>query len=279
MVLLIHLILLFLFMVNPFPDLITQLLPEPQASLLMGMIFGVRESLPKTLYQDLITTGTIHIVALSGQNITILTGFISALTLSLGRKISILVTVLAIVAFVWFVGGEPSVVRAAIMGSMQLLSIYFGKRYWSLLSLLLASLVMLLVNPAWIDEVSFQLSFLATLGIILFGQTKPLKPASVFAELKHDFRANLRLSLVAQLATLPVIVTRFHRVSLIAPLTNILIAPIIAPVMMWGMVAVSISLFSLPLALLAAWVVWVPLSYLVWIVSWTARIPYASISF
>src|SRR3989338_8087128 len=107
-------------MYNPFVEVINQVLPEPQAGLLNGILFGIRARLPKDLYEGLITTGTVHIVALSGQNIAILTKIISEVTLTLGRKVSSLLTVASVVGFVAFVGAEPTIVRAAIMGSLSL---------------------------------------------------------------------------------------------------------------------------------------------------------------
>lgn len=131
-------------MYNPFLAVINSLLPEPQASLLNGILFGIKASMPKAFYNALITTGTLHIIALSGVNITILINLISRGTLWLGKKISILLTICLIALFVWFVGFQPSIVRAAIMGFFSLLSIYFGRQNWGLLSLFLAAGIMLL---------------------------------------------------------------------------------------------------------------------------------------
>src|SRR3989338_6680466 len=152
--------------ISNFSSIINSTLPEPQASLLNGILFGVRGSMPFDFYQALITTGTLHIIALSGMNITILINLTAKATLFLGRRISIIVTICLIALFVMFVGAGPTIVRAAIMGSLSLIAIYFGRVYFSLLSLIMASLVMLLFYPDLIGNISFQLSFLATLGII-----------------------------------------------------------------------------------------------------------------
>ena len=122
-------------MTNPFIEVINQVLPEPQASLLNGILFGIKAHFPKELFEALITTGTIHIIALSGQNISILTAIVSKMTLPFGRKLSCLLTVAGVVGFVIFVGVEATTIRAAIMGSLSLLAIYFGRKNWSLLSL------------------------------------------------------------------------------------------------------------------------------------------------
>ncbi len=144
-------------MANPFADAISSLLPEPQASLLNGMVFGIRSSLPKSLYQDLITTGTVHMIALSGMNISILTALIGKITHPLGRKLSIVFTILCIAGFVLFVGPSPSIIRAAIMAGIALTATLLGRQYWPYFALVLSALVMLAVQPLLIVDVSFQL--------------------------------------------------------------------------------------------------------------------------
>src|SRR3990170_8333770 len=154
-------------MINPFIGIINSLLPEPHASLLNGILFGVRSTMPKSLYNALITTGTLHIIALSGMNITILVNLMARITLFMGRKVSILLTTCLIVIFVLFVGASPTIVRAAIMGSLSLLSVYFGRLNYGLLTLFIAAGIMILFNSSLVNNLSFQLSFFATFGIIL----------------------------------------------------------------------------------------------------------------
>jgi competence protein ComEC len=266
-------------MYNPFIFTINQILPEPQAGLLNGILFGTKANLPKDFYQNLITTGTIHIIALSGQNIAILTRLISDVTIIFGRKISGLLTIFGVIFFVIFVGLEPTIVRAAIMASLSLLSVYFGRQNWSLLGLILAAMTMLVINPAWVTNLSFQLSFLATFGIILFGSSKQSKIKSWQQELLRELKISLKLTLAAQIFTLPVILYQFHRVSIVTPLTNILIGWVIAPIMILGFAVSILGLIFLPIGQLVGFVVWVPLTYLVEVVNLTAKIPFASIKF
>jgi len=267
-------------MVNPFLDVINQILPEPQASLLSGILFGVKTALPKDLYQALITTGTIHITALSGQNISILTRIVSECTLPLGRKISIWITVATICLFIWFVGFEPTIIRAAIMGSLALFAVYFGRKNWSLLTLILAAVIMLLMNWSWITSVSFQLSFFATLGIILFSAKSSAMPTKTLKdEIKRELKLNLRTTLSAQVFTLPLIFYYFHQISFIAPITNTLIGSFIAPIMTLGLLAALVGRLFLPLGVMLGWLVWVPLTIVIQLVQITAQIPFASIAF
>lgn len=267
-------------MANPFLSVVNQLLPEPHASLLNGMLFGTKATMTKEFYHSLQSTGVLHIIALSGTNISILIDVAAKCTFFLGKRLSILATLLFISGFVWFVGASPSVVRAAIMGGMGLGAIYFGKAEWSIFSLFVASGIMLGIHPGWLGDISFQLSFLATLGIILANtwmSKKPtftLKNESVFA-----FKENLVMTLVAQLFTLPVILYNFHQISFIAPITNILVGWVVQPIMVLGMVIVLLGIIWQPLAILPAWVTWVPLSYFISVVQVLAKVPGASVSF
>lgn len=267
-------------MINPFVPVINSLLPEPQASLLNGILFGVKATMPGGFYQALVTTGTLHVIALSGMNISILVNLIARLTMFLGRKYSSLVSIGLIVIFVWFVGASPSVVRAAIMGSLTLIAVYFGRQSWGLLSLFLTAGIMLLVKFSLASDLSFQLSFLATLGIIMANRMFVRKPKkTLLSEVKNIFKQNLMLTLSAQLFTLPVILINFHRLSLIAPLTNLLVEWAIQPIMVMGFVVAIMGWIWLPLGFIPAWIAWVPLTYFITIVEWLAKIPGASVSF
>lgn len=265
-------------MENPFLAVIFQVLPEPHASLLGGMLFGSKSAmLPSDLKELLINTGTIHIVALSGQNISILIRLFSEATLWLGRRISLLLSFVGIVGFIFLVGGEPTLIRAAIMGSISLIAVYFGRQSWSLLSLVLAAGIMLIIFPGWIDTISFQLSFAATLGIILL-VPEIRSQGKGYKQIITETKQALYITLAAQLFTLPIIVVHFERVSLIAPLTNVLISWTIMPLMVFGLILSIIGILSLTLAQIVGWICWGLLSYLLLIVELTAQLPFASIN-
>ncbi len=262
---------------NPFIPIISHILPEPHAGLLNGILFGVKSSIPPDLYQALITSGTIHIVALSGQNISILVRIVSEATLFGGRKFSIIATFLLIFGFLVLVGREPTIIRAAIMGCLSLLAVYFGKKEWSLLSLILAASTMLIYNPDWIDDISFQLSFLATLGIIVLAGKIEVQAKGLINEIIRETKINLKTTLAAQIFTLPLIFIYFKRISLVAPLSNILIGWTITPIMTIGIFMILVSLIWLPLGAILGWANWALISYLMFIIKITAAIPFASL--
>lgn len=266
-------------MINSILAVIGQILPEPQASLLVGMVFGAKASLPKSFYDSLIATGTVHIVVLSGQNISILTTIISRMTLAFGRRISLMLTVVTMVGFILLVGVQAPVVRAAIMASFSLLAVYFGKQSWSLLGLFWAAVLMLLINPAWFFDLSFQLSFLATLGIILFGGAMKNKShLNLLNEIKSEFLLILRTSLAAQILTIPLIAFHFGRISLVAPLANVLVGWTVAPIMSLGLLTVAAGVVSLPLGRVVGLFAWVLLSFFIKAIELIVLIPFASIA-
>lgn len=266
--------------VGSFTSVINQLLPEPHAGLLAGISFGIKATLSKNLTNDLIKTGTLHIVALSGMNISIVASLVSLTLLRfISRRTTSLLTIGMILSFVWFVGISPSAIRAAIMGSLSLLAVILGRANWPIFTWILAVSSMLLLNPLWIGDLSFQLSALATLGIILFGGQKNAHVTyrqGSFGWLKNFLTDDLRVTLAAQVFTIPIILANFHRISLVSPLSNVLIGWTIGPLTVAGWMVAVLGTIWLPLGQVVAWVVWVPLQYLLTIVSWTAQIPFAS---
>ena len=299
------------FTVTGLTSVINQLLPEPHAGLLAGILFGTKATFSPELYQELVQTGTLHIVALSGMNITLVAGFFSGILLWVfSRRVASLLTILGVGLFVLFVGPSPSVTRAAIMGSLSLLAVVFGRQNWAILSWMLAVGIMLLLNFSWLFDVSFQLSALATLGIILFGRqnqaaevgvhfssTPPSPspanhptPSSTGVALSKNARLpaakaliwrlaanNLNLTLAAQVFTIPLILIHFHRISLISPVSNLLIGWTLAPVTILGWLTAVLGWIFLPLGQLVAWIDWVFLQYLLTAVSLTSKIPFASL--
>ena len=300
--------------VASFASLINQILPEPHAGLLAGILFGTKATLSKELVAALTTSGTLHIVALSGMNITILSSLVNVTLLRVvNRRIGSVVTILLIIGFILFVGPSPSVIRAGIMGGISLLAIIFGRQTWGLLSWMLAVSTMLLLNPSWITDLSFQLSALATLGMILFGSSvgeaaqvarpnsevlrsvgspsAPPAPTAVNLNLYglpaaitplwqlvwRVVRDNLRLTLAAQVFTIPLIFWHFHRMSLISPLANVLIGWVLQPLTVLGLLAAIGGWIFLPLGQVLGWVTWALLQYVIVVVEWTARVPGASI--
>ncbi len=264
---------------NRIVTIIEQILSEPHSSLLKGILLGSKANFSPELYQALISTGTVHLIAASGQNISIVTRVVSDISLRWGRRVSLAVTLASIMVYAILVGGDPPIIRASIMGSFSLLAVYFGRQNWSLLSLFWAGILMYIINPAWIATLSFQLSFLSTLGIILLAGTAYSKPKTFIEELKKELVLNLKVTLAAQLFTLPILVTTFRELSLISPVTNLLVGWLIGPIFILGGLATIFGLLYLPAGQLAGWLLWPLLSFVIRVIELTARIPYAVFEF
>lgn len=265
-------------------SIVVRSLSEPHAGVLLGILFGTKATLSQSFKESLLSTGTIHIIALSGMNISLLVTFVQLLLLRFfKRSVANMGAIVVIIGFIYIVGLSASVVRAAIMGCIALLAANFGRKNIPLYTLFLAVIVMLLLNPPWVTDIGFQLSFFATLGIILFAKKEntivEYQSNSRISRAYRFIEDDLRVTLAAQVFTIPLVLFQFHRLSLIAPIANILIGWLVAPIMITGFVMIGLGLIWLPLAQLVGLVSWVLISTLMTLVDLTSQVPFASISF
>jgi competence protein ComEC len=207
-------------------------IPEPEAALGAGILLGVRSGIAPEIADAFATAGLTHVVAISGWNIAIVAALVAAGVRPLerrpgGRWLSSGAAALAVAGYVVLTGASPSVVRAALMAGAMLVARLGGSRAHAASALALAALVMLLTAPSVLWDVGFQLSALATLGLIWFGTGMEAR----LAGLPGWLREPVALTLAAQLTTLPVVVANFERLSLVAPLANVVVVPIVPLVM------------------------------------------------
>lgn len=254
-------------MVESCAAVISSYLPEPHASLLNGIIFGIPLKASPLFYGQLKTVGLLHLVVLSGSNIAILVNIIGNLTRFLPKRASLLVSIVSISAFTLFVGPQPPVIRAAIMGSLGLISTLFGKKATALISLIVSVLIVALLKKEWLGSLSFQLSVAATLGIV------------IFAAKAKGWKGELRTSLAAQAFTAPLIFLTFREISLISPVATLLVSFLIAPLMIFGALTTVTGLVWHSLGLLPALICFALLQYMVGVVRLLARIPFIYFSF
>lgn len=217
-----------------------QVMPEPQSSLLAGILIGEKQSLDPDFKKALINTSTIHMVVVSGQNLSMLAGFLLTLAPWIGRKKTIVGTIAILVGYSILTGLQVPVIRAAFMSIMSLLGWLINREVNALKVLIYSALLMLILNPTWIDSISFQLSFMATVGVMVLAPELHKADRWLPDFIKGDFW----VSLSAQLLTLPIIAINFHRVSIVGLLSNLLVLWTIAPVMITGIVSVIVALFS-----------------------------------
>lgn len=266
---------------------IYRIFPDPEASLLAGILLGVDTGLTQELQQAFKDTGTAHIIAISGFNMSIIAGmFVILFSRFLGPRRGALLAVLGIILYTVLVGGGAAVVRAAIMGSLALFARQVGRRQFALNTLLAVALLMTLWNPLYVWDVGFQLSFFATLGLILYAEpfsqfahriiTKyfPASSAERLAQLFSDF---VLLTLAAQLTTIPIMAYHFQRISLVSFIANPFILPAQPAVMILGGLAVLLSLVWFPLGQIAGWVAWPFVVYTIRIVELFGQVPHGTL--
>jgi competence protein ComEC len=268
-------------------ETIARLFPEPSASLLTGILLGIETRIPDALLQDFNTTSTTHIIAISGFNIAIVAAAIGSVTRRpLGTYRSALVSIFAIAVYTLLVGADAAVVRAAIMGSISLIAIIAGRQTYALASLAAAGLLMTLWNPLLLWDVGFELSFAATLGLVLLVRPWEAGVRALLARRVSEERAAslvrllsdpLFVTMSAQLAVWPITLYYFRRLSLVSPLTNFLIIPAQPAVMIVGGLATILGALNPLLGQPVAWVAWLFLTYTIRVVELTARLPLTSI--
>ncbi len=261
--------------------------PDPEASLLAGILLGVESGISSEVREAFNDTSTTHIIAISGFNITILAAIVIALTgRMLGMRRGAIAAGLVIALYTVLVGADAAVVRAAIMGGLVLFARYLGRTALALASLAAAAIVMTIVNPLVLWDVGFQLSFAATLGLVLYAE--PIKDwfvriAGRWLEQAQARRLSVPVgefvlfTFAAQVTTLPLTVYYFQRLSLVAFLTNPVVLPAQPPLMMLGGLAMVAGMIWLPLGQVVAWIAWPFPAFTIRAIDWFAEFPSAAI--
>jgi len=262
-----------------FTNVINHYLPEPHASLLNGILFGISLKTTKEFYEQLKIVGLLHLVVISGINITILASIVTQITQLFSKKISILITMLTIIFFVLFVGIQAPILRAAFMSILTFVAYYTGRKNYSLYTLFLSFIFSLLLFPKWLKTISFQLSYAATLGIILFGEKNLKKSENSFINFYNQIKADFKTSLAAQIFTVPIIFIYFKQISLIAPIANVMVSFLVPFLMVLGFLTAILGKINFYLGLPFAWVCYLILSYIVWVVETLSKIPGIFIKF
>ena len=265
-----------------------RLLPSPQAPLLAGILLGIDDELPANIQEDFNRTGTAHIIAISGSNLIIIMKVVlSLLTPLLGIRRARLATVASVTAYTAFVGGDPAVARAAIMGCLALFAAQTGRKAHGITSLAFAVWLMSLHNPAVLWDVGFQLSAAATAGLVLFGDSftgaleallRLLLPGETARKVTGWLAEPVAISLAAQIATTPLALIYFGNLSLAALLANALVVSVQPYIMIFGWLTLVTAMAAEPLGNILAWSVWLPLTYTLAVVRWLAGFSWASVS-
>ena len=165
------------------------------------------------------------------------------------------------------------------MSILTFVAYYTGRKNYSLYTLFLSFIFSLLLFPKWLKTISFQLSYAATLGIILFGEKTIKKSDNNFINFYHQIKADFKTSLAAQIFTAPIIFIYFKQLSLIAPIANVMISFLVPFLMVLGFLTAILGKINFFLGLPFAWVCYLILNYIVWVVETLSKIPGIFIKF
>ena len=261
-------------------------LPEPRASLAQALLLGIRGGLPSELREDLAKTGTTHLIAISGLHVGILVGLVSLASAALlGRRgqIYIVIPLLFVWVYAVLTGFSPPVARAAIMASLYLWAIFLGRQRSGLTALSAAAALMVIVDPDLLEEVSFQLSFLAMAGLLLLGPwfragglrlvARYWEPVGISSGIVKFFVEASAISLAVILATFPIVGFNFQFLSPVGLPATVFVLPAL-PLALVSSLAVAVAgIFSETAGQILAWGTWPWLSWMTGVIRAFAWVP------
>lgn len=253
-----------------------QVFIEPFASLVLGIILGVKR-VSRELLDNFNTVSISHIIVISGYNLSVIVDFLKKVFQNFSRRISFWLPLLGITSFTFLVGAEAPVVRATIMAGVLLFAKKKGRKANGVFMLLFAAFIMVILNPFLLMyDVGFQLSFLATLGLILIsekilGLVKKIKIPFVLSEA-------LASTVAAQIFILPLMIYYFGRLSLVAPLANVLVLPVVPFIMFSSFAVIVLGFLSLEFARFLSVIPGQSISYIINVANYFSRFSWASVS-
>lgn len=259
---------IFLDLRDHFANRITRFVRAPTSSLALGYLLGSKSALDEQLNSELALVGLSHIVVASGANLSILVGFTRRLFGKVSRFASFFVSLSLVLGFVLMVGFSPSLVRAGLVTLCSLLAWYYGKQWQTWRLLLLVSAITLILNPFYLIDLGWLLSFSAFAGILICA---PIFTEYFYGDIKINFlRQALIETVSATFLCLPILLYFFGSFSLISVFANLLILPTIS-IVMAATFATGVFAFCAPLASIFAFLVEKLVSYHLFIIHFFAE--------
>ena len=250
---------------------------SPENLLMSGLILGEKASFSQELRKSFIDTGTIHIVALSGYNITIVAEWFMKLFAFLPKNLGIGMGMFAIFLFIIMTGASSTALRAGIMATLVLVARATGRNYDVARALVLAGVFMILLNPfILVYDISFQLSLISTVAVIFF--TPKIEKYFLWVTTLFKLRDILSVTCAVYIFVLPFILYKMGNLSLVALPANILILPFIPFTMLLGFLTSFLGIIWYALAVPLGYVSYLMLHYELGVINFFANIPFASLS-
>ncbi|GGC72148.1 DNA internalization-related competence protein ComEC/Rec2 [Hoyosella rhizosphaerae] len=262
---------------SSFKEVVHRTLPASTAAILPGIVIGDRAEMSEDTRSAFVTTSLTHLTVVSGTHVTIVCAavLLSTRFITGSRRLSVLLTAIALVWFVIICRPEPSVLRAAAMGTVTLIALLSGRRRHALPALCAAVIVLLVVRPQLAVDLGFALSVTATAGLVL--ATPPLTNALTRRGVPDGLAAIIAVSTAAHFATAPIIAGVLGQFSVVAVLANLVVAPVVTAVIILGYLGLVLAPLSATLAAVPIWLAGHPTSWILATAQWCAALPNASI--
>lgn len=247
-------------------------LPEPAASFGLGLLVGVRGLVPKDLQTQLNLVGLSHLVAVSGYNLTIMVAAAHRLFERFGKGIAMVASLWLIGGFLLVTGASASIVRASVVAILALLAMYYGRRFNPLTLILIAASGTALFKPAYLTDLGWLLSFIGFFAVMVVSPSVAARlgnPRFLAAQIFIE-------TMTAHVLTVPLILYYFSQLSIAAPITNVLVLPLVPLAMLTGLIA---GLGGMVVPAFSGWLAWpaaLILRYMLEVVHWFARQPWAA---
>lgn len=260
-----------------FMTMTASVLPEPAAGLSAGLLLGVKQALGEDLEIAFRKTGIIHIVVLSGYNVMLVVAFVTTiLGYFLSLRARVVVGVFAITAFALLVGLSATVVRASVMATLFLFAKMIGRSYQVIRALFLAGFLMVCINPfIVVYDIGFQLSFMATLGLLLVAPR--LEVMLMQTPQWFGVRDFFLATVATQIAVLPILLYQIGELSIVSVPVNMLVLPMVPLAMLGTFVVGMFGYLSTSVALIVAYPTYLSLQYIIVIAEYFAQLPLATI--
>ena len=263
------------FVKNKFLEKINLTITSPENLLMGGLILGERGAFSEELRQNFIDTGTIHIVALSGYNVTIVAEWFMKLFSFLPPNFAFGAGIFSIFIFVLMTGANSTAVRAGIMATLALIARATGRNKDAARALIFTAVVMVLVNPfVLVFDVSFELSFLATIAIIFYAPR--IEKYFSWVTKKFGLREIFSMTTAAYIFVFPFILYKMGNFSVVALLANVLVLPLIPATMAMGFITGALGIFWYGLAVPFGLISYLLLHYELGVINFLARLPFAA---
>ena len=254
---------------------INYLIPNPESIFAGGLMFGEKSDFDKTMKQNFVDTGMIHLVTLSGYKVTMIAGWFMTLFSFLSMSTATLIGIFAVWCFVLMTGGASSAIRAGIMASLALIARTTGRNYDVARALILTAVIMILLNPfVLVFDASFQLSFIGTIAIIFF--VPKIKKYFLWIPENFGLRNIVTMTFAIYIFVAPFILYEMGTFSFVTLPANILIMPFFPITIILGFLTGFIGLLSNFLAVPFAYVSYYLLHYQLWVINFFAGFPFAT---